>query len=161
MQNFFAALLLILAANSAPILIRLVPMCSRWNYPLDCNLKFFDGQPLLGHAKTWRGLAAAILLTVLCAVALRLGWFTGIMVALTAMLGDSLSSFIKRRLALAPSTMAPGLDQIPESLVPGIYLKYAGLFDWGVVWLLVAIFVVMDLTMSRLLFRLHIRKRPY
>ena len=38
----------------------------------------------------------------------------GLLVAATAMAGDLLSSFLKRRLALAPSSQAIGLDQIPE-----------------------------------------------
>ena len=34
-----------------------------------------------------------------------------------AMLGDALSSFIKRRMGAAPSSRATGLDQIPEALL--------------------------------------------
>jgi CDP-archaeol synthase len=39
-------------------------------------------------------------------------------VAATAMAGDLLSSFVKRRFGLAPSSKATGLDQIPEALFP-------------------------------------------
>ena len=34
------------------------------------------------------------------------------------MAGDLLSSFTKRRMRLASSSMAPGIDQVPESVLP-------------------------------------------
>ena len=155
------ALFLVLVANSAPILIRQIPFLGKFTYPLDCNVRFFDGRRLLGTSKTWRGLIAAILATLLCSFALQTGWFTGLAVGSLAMLGDSLSSFIKRRLAMPPSHMALGLDQIPESLLPIIYLHYLWQFDWQYIWVLVLIFTILELMLSRILFLLHIRKRPY
>lgn len=155
------ALLCILVANSAPILIRQVPFLKKFSYPLDSKLKFFDGRRLLGSAKTWRGVVAAILATILCSLALQSGWVSGLIVGLLAMLGDALSSFIKRRLAMAPSDMAIGIDQIPESLFPLIYLHYHWQLDWQYVWVLVLIFIVLELVLSRILYRLHIRNRPY
>jgi CDP-diglyceride synthetase len=155
------ALLLILVANSAPILVRQLFYPDKWSFPLDCKLTFFDGQRLLGQSKTWRGFIAAVLATSLCATALDVDWYVGFVVGLLAMLGDSFSSFIKRRLAMPPSSMAIGLDQIPESLLPLIYLHSHWQLDWLAVLYLVLLFIVMELVFSRILFRLHIRKRPY
>jgi len=42
------------------------------------------------------------------------GWRVGTLVATFAMAGDLFSSFVKRRLHLASSRMAIGLDHIPE-----------------------------------------------
>ena len=47
-----------------------------------------------------------------------LDWRIGALVAAMAMLGDLFSSFLKRRMGLAPSRQAIGLDQIPESCFP-------------------------------------------
>ena len=47
-----------------------------------------------------------------------LPWNIGLVVAVWAMVGDCLSSFVKRRLKMPSSSMALGLDQIPESLLP-------------------------------------------
>ena len=44
----------------------------------------------------------------------------GVVIGATAMAGDLLSSFCKRRLKLAPSSQALGLDQIPEVLLPAV-----------------------------------------
>jgi hypothetical protein len=41
------------------------------------------------------------------------------------MAGDLLSSFVKRRLNLPPSSRATGLDQIPESLLPALVCRGA------------------------------------
>ena len=161
MQLLAEALLLVLVANSAPILIRQISWLDKFSYPVDGNAKFFDGRRLLGTSKTWRGVVAAILATMLCSALLQAGWFTGAAVGFLAMFGDSLSSFIKRRLAMPPSHMAIGIDQIPESLFPLIYLHHLWQFGWQYVWILVLVFIVLELTLSRLLFRLHIRKRPY
>jgi CDP-2,3-bis-(O-geranylgeranyl)-sn-glycerol synthase len=82
-------------------------------------------------------------------------------VGLTAMLGDLLSSFIKRRLGMASSSMALGLDQIPESLLP--LLAVAETFELSgstIAWT-VAGFVVLELTLSPIFYWLGIRNQPY
>jgi len=161
MQLEAKALLLILVANSAPILIAQVPYIEKLSYPLDGKVKFLDGRRWLGDSKTWRGVIAATLATILCSVVIHSGWLLGLMVGVLAMLGDSISSFMKRRLAMAPSTMALGIDQVPESLLPLIYLQYRWSLDWYSVLLVVLLFAVLEIILSRISFRLHIRKRPY
>jgi len=78
-----------------------------------------------------------------------------------AMLGDMLSSFAKRRMALASSARAPALDQLPESAIPAIALKSVFGLDWLDVGLVVMAFVVLDVVFSVISYRLGIRKRPY
>ena len=153
-------LFLLLAANGAPILGRLV-FAERFSQPVDGNHHLSDGQPLLGPSKTWRGILLAMLITPLIAVLLGLPTAIGLLIAALAMLGDLLSSFIKRRLRIAPSGMALGLDQIPESLLP---LLGAGLYfemDWLAFAELTLIFLILELLLSRVLYWLHIRKQPY
>jgi len=161
MQGFGEALLLILVANGSPILVRHVPYLKGFDYPLDCKLVFFDGRPLLGASKTWRGLISSIITTMLCAVLLQMEWHTGFMVSVLAMFGDSLSSFVKRRFALAPSDMALGVDQIPESLFPSLYMHYLWQLGWSWIVSTVIVFFVLELLLSRFLYHLHIRQRPY
>jgi hypothetical protein len=82
-------------------------------------------------------------------------------VALLAMAGDLLSSFLKRRRGLPPSSQALGLDQIPESLLP----QFACIDPLGLtiadIVAGVVIFLVGELLLSRLLFKLKLRDRPY
>ena len=111
-----------------------------------------DGHPLLGRSKTWRGLAAAILLAACVAVLIGLPWQLGALTAASAMAGNSLSSFVKRRFGLEPSSMTLGLDQVPESLLPAIACSAhlpLGPID---VLAIVLVFSVGELAMSRFFF---------
>jgi hypothetical protein len=85
----------------------------------------------------------------------------GALIAATAMIGDLLSSFLKRRMGLEPSSQCIGLDQIPESLLPLIAASF--FLNLSIVEITVGtvIFFIGELALSRLLFRLHIRDRPY
>ena len=77
------------------------------------------------------------------------------------MLGDLFSSFCKRRLGLPASSQALGLDQVPESLLP--LIGYAGPLGIGAADIVVGVaaFFIGALALSRLLYRLRIRDRPY
>ena len=101
----------------------------------------------------------------------QLYMMTGLLIALFAMLGDLLSSFIKRRLGMSPSTRALGLDQIPESLLPMLMVKsfasallppiLQGDMTWALVWEVIVMFFVAGLLLSKMLYYLHIRNKPY
>jgi len=66
--------------------------------------------------------------------------------------------FLKRRLGLFASSQSIGLDQVPESLLPllatGPLLPVKMLSSRRP-------FLVRALALSRILFKLHIRDRPY
>ena len=158
--NFFHLLLLIIIANGAPVILRAV-MNTRLGWPIDFGYQLPDGRPLFGMSKTWRGLAASLLATTPAAVILGYAPETGALVALYAMAGDVFSSFIKRRLGLAPHSMAPLLDQVPESLLPAFMLRHTFGMNAEAIIILVAAFVVAELLLSLVLFKLGIRKKPY
>ena len=77
------------------------------------------------------------------------------------MAGDLFSSFLKRRLDLTPSSKAVGLDQVPESLLPLLVCRQALALTVLDVVVTTAIFFVGEVVLSRVLFRLHVRDRPY
>ncbi len=158
--NFFHLLLLIIIANGAPVILRAV-LNTRMGWPIDFGYRLPDGGPLFGNSKTWRGLAASLLATAPAAVILGYAPETGVLVAVYAMAGDVFSSFIKRRLGLAPHSMAPLLDQVPESLFPAVMLRHTFGMDTVAIIILVAAFVVAELLLSLVLFKLGIRKKPY
>lgn len=154
------SLLLIVVANGAPVLIARL-FNTHWNYPLDGGHRFFDGRPWFGASKTWRGILASIFATGFIAILIGIDWQLGIAVASLAMLGDIAASFSKRRLGIVESGHVWLLDQLPESFLPAIALQQSlGLSLLGV-FIVVALFTIMNLSLSPLLYRLHIRKRPY
>ncbi len=153
-------LLLLGIANGTPIIARKL-LGERFGAPLDGGLKGFDGRPLLGASKTIRGLVLAILCTASAAPVLGMEVVLGAGLASASMLGDLASSFIKRRLGLRAHSQAFGLDQVPESLLPLLLLRQPLGLGYGDIALLVALFVLLELLLSRALYKLHIRDRPY
>jgi CDP-2,3-bis-(O-geranylgeranyl)-sn-glycerol synthase len=121
MTRGLAALLLVIVANLAPWAAgRLTPR--RWRAPLDGGAELADGRRLLGDHKTWCGLAAGILACAAVARLLRQPLLLGAAFGALALAADAASSFSKRRLRLRPGTEIPGLDQLPEALVPLLVL---------------------------------------
>ena len=100
-------------------------------------------------------------MTTAAAPLLGLSLGVGATVAAAAMAGDLFSSFTKRRLNFPSSSQALGLDQIPESLLPMLACANALSLTATDIVLGVAIFFVGELILSRLLYWLRLRDRPY
>ncbi len=103
----------------------------------------------------------SLALTTIAAPALGLHAVWGCVLAAVAMAGDLISSFLKRRMGIAPHGQAFLLDQVPESLLPLLALAPALGLTAADIAGTVAAFVVLEIVLSRLLFRLKIRDRPY
>lgn len=135
--------------------------------PIDFG-RSWRGKRILGDGKTWRGFiggaACGIIVGILQIAAAETGelgetWTFGpwpsaltivICLGLGSMLGDSMGSFVKRRLGVGRGTKAPGLDQynftvgaillvivFGHSWFMAHYLE--GNAIWGLVALLVAV----------------------
>ena len=156
----FKLLFLLIVANGMPILLRKA-LKARYDWPVDGGSRCFDGRPLLGPSKTWRGVASAVTVTAVAAWALGLPPELGVVVGGGAMLGDLFSSFLKRRLGVSSSGMALGLDQVPESLFPLLAVRSELGLELGYIAGLVVAFLVLELVLSRILFELHIREQPH
>jgi len=154
------ALILATLANGAPVIGKKI-MKNRFAVPLDGGLLLTDGQPLFGASKTLRGIVLSLTVTAALAPLLGVSWRTGVLAAAAAMIGDLFSSFVKRRMKLKPSSQALGLDQIPEALLPMI--ACAGPLTLSIADLAVgvALFFFGELLLSRLLFKVKLRDRPY
>ena len=154
------SLAVISAANSAPPLCKRL-LGARLARAIDGGLIVWDGYPLLGSSKTWRGLIAAMVLSTCASILVGLQWQTGALAGACVMAGDCLSSFIKRRFGLKPSDKSLGLDQVPESLLPAVacarYLPL-GTFDVAAIVLL---FFIGQVLLSRLSFEIGLRDQPY
>jgi CDP-2,3-bis-(O-geranylgeranyl)-sn-glycerol synthase len=128
---------------------------------VDSGWKFLDGRPVFGVSKTWRGVVAAVVAAIGGAIVVGLPPATGLCLGVGAMTGDLLSSFAKRRLGIAPSGMALGVDQVPEVLIPLLLVQRSVALTGGEIAAVTALFLIIELLLSRVLFHLHIRKQPY
>jgi CDP-2,3-bis-(O-geranylgeranyl)-sn-glycerol synthase len=156
----FKLLILIAVANGMPVIAKKL-FGGALARPLDGGAIFYDGRPVFGPSKTIRGLVLALLATPLVALLMAFPWQLGLLVAIGTMAGDLFSSFVKRRMGLPPSSMALGLDQIPESLFP--LLLSALLVPLVAIDIVagVVIFLVAAPIVSRLFFHLRLRDQPY
>src|SRR6516162_6684548 len=153
-------LILLMLANGMPVIAKKIfgDQCS---YPLDANLTFVDGRPLLGRSKTIRGVVLAVLATTAGAPLVGLEWTVGFLVGSLAMAGDLLSSFLKRRLALPPSSRASGLDQVPEALFPLLACRNPLSLTMVDIAAGVGLFFIGEVLLSRVFYALRLRDRPY
>ena len=129
--------------------------------PVNGRRKLLDEQPVFGSSKTVLGLVVSLCSTTLIALVLGFDWSIGTTIALGAMAGDLFSSFVKRRLRLEPHAQAFGLDQVPEALVPLLLVRDRLGLGWLEIAALLTAFVALQLVLSRLLFMLGARDRPY
>lgn len=153
-------LLLIIIANATPVLLRFVSG-GYFDKAIDAGRKLSDGNRVFGDSKTWRGIAGATAITAIAAWLMAWPAWLGAVVAITALSGDLLSSFIKRRLGLSSGSMAPLLDQVPESLLPALCLMGTLSLSYPQVLILVILFIVAELVLSRIFYMLGVRKSPY
>jgi CDP-2,3-bis-(O-geranylgeranyl)-sn-glycerol synthase len=153
-------LVLLLVANGAAVAAKKL-LGETLARPLDGGALLADGRPVFGPTKTIRGVVVSVLATAVCAALMGLGWRVGVLIATFAMVGDLFSSFVKRRLNLASSSMAIGLDHIPESLFPLLASRL--LLPLSILDVVVGttIFVVGALILSPLLFKLNLRDEPH
>jgi CDP-diglyceride synthetase len=153
-------LVLLSLANGTPVIAKKI-LGEFLATPVDLGANFVDGRRLFGPSKTWRGIALSVAATGAGAFVMGLPVSLGLTVGLLAMGGDLFSSCLKRRMNLAPSSQAIGLDQVPESLFPLLATRNA--LETGALDMLAVVlgFIVCELVLSRLLFKLKIRDRPY
>jgi len=146
-------------ANMAPPFVRFWP---GWNPPISV--------PLLGSHKTVVGFAAGVAVAVAAAfIQSRLRWYcsllspshwlaAGFAAGFGAMAGDSLKSFFKRRLRIAPGQRWIPFDQLDFILGRLVALSFFVRLDWIDIALICAISFVGDVMVNQLSFYLGIRE---
>jgi len=120
----------LLITNFLPPLASLV-LSDRYKRPVDNGIAWIDQRPLLGPHKTWRGVLATLLVGPFFFPMLSVSWPVAFIGSLLVVLGDLLSSFIKRRFQIASGSPIFLLDQIFEGLFPLLFLgKMLGISWW-------------------------------
>ena len=97
-----------------------VPVIAGGGTPMDFGKNFFDGKPVFGKNKTFRGfffgLAVGILVGVVESLVFSYPFPFSVMFSVLspfgALFGDLAGAFLKRRLGIAPGGLLPVVDQI-------------------------------------------------
>jgi CDP-archaeol synthase len=153
-------ILLLSIANGTPVAVKRA-LRDRFSQPLDGGLMLFDRRRLFGPSKTLRGALASVVLTTAAAPLLGFEPSVGAVVGCTAIIGDLLSSFVKRRLGFAPSSQAMLLDQIPEALFPVLACSVLLPLSAVDIVVVVASFSVGAILLSPVFHRIGLRDRPF
>ncbi len=146
-MDLLNALLLIIAANAAPVVARLL-LRQRFDFPVDAGCNWIDQRRLFGRSKTVRGLIASLLASSLLAWLLGYGAELGLIIGTAAMLGDLLTSFIKRRFDLPSSHPLCGFDQFFETLLPLLILQQPLQLSWSHLLLIYLCFTLLNLILT-------------
>lgn len=104
-----------------------VPVIFGGGKPMDFGKSFFDGKPLFGSHKTWRGFISGLVVGTLVGLIQTIVFeqaliehsnqfqysiLLGFLISLGALIGDLTESFIKRRINCSPGSSLPIADQI-------------------------------------------------
>jgi CDP-2,3-bis-(O-geranylgeranyl)-sn-glycerol synthase len=94
-----------------------IPVIAGGGYPIDFGRNFFDGKPIFGKNKTFKGFFSGLVVGTAVGILENAFFpeysiFFGLLLSLGALLGDLAGAFTKRRLGLAPGDMLPVIDQV-------------------------------------------------
>lgn len=95
-----------------------IPVLTGGGLPLDLGRKFFDGKPIFGENKTFRGFLSGLIVGTLAGFGEAVIFqeyhvtYLGFLLAVGALLGDLAGAFIKRRLGIPPGGLLPIVDQV-------------------------------------------------
>lgn len=145
----FKVVLFLLWVNSLPPLAAIL-LDHRYARAVDGGRLMPDGRPVFGANKTIRGVITGVAGGALAFPLLGLSLPVTGTAALLAMLGDLLSSFVKRRSALDSGRNAAILDQLFESLFPLIFLNFYWPFSLVDNILILSLFIAAAYCSSRL-----------
>lgn len=149
LYHALSALLLVATANATPWALSRVRH-GRWAAPLDFGTSLADGTRMLGDHKTWRGFLAGSLACGIAAPLLGYPVWLGLAFGAFSLTADAVSSLVKRRMRLKRGTKVPGLDQLPEALVPLVALSRPlgiGFLEIGAIAL---VFLLLDFAATRM-----------
>ena len=107
--NGFIKVIPVILSNLSPVLARVI--LPGLNYPVDFNKKLKDGKRIFGSHKTWRGVIAMIITGLLIGY-LTVGLYYGLLIGIGVVLGDLLTSLIKRRINLEPGASFEPLESL-------------------------------------------------
>jgi CDP-2,3-bis-(O-geranylgeranyl)-sn-glycerol synthase len=137
-----------------------------------------NGKPLLGVNKTWRGLFFGVIFAIVVAyIQHRLtsaGYFTiyilyhydswllfGILMGLGAILGDSVKSFFKRRISIAPGKSFVPFDQIDFVLGAGLFSMILVSLSFLEFIVILCLSFTLHILVNHIAFYLRIRKEKW
>jgi len=162
-QLIIKALLFIFPAYCA----NAIPVITGGGHPIDLGQKFFDGKPIFGKNKTFRGffsgLAVGTAVGFLESVFFNYHILFGLLLSLGALFGDLTGAFVKRRLGLSPGDMLPIVDQVNfiiGAILFSLFIPSQSLF-WELVIAVLIITPPIHLLTNFAAYKLGLKSNPW
>jgi CDP-2,3-bis-(O-geranylgeranyl)-sn-glycerol synthase len=144
-----------------------VPVITGGGCPVDCGKKFFDGKPIFGKNKTFRGFFSGLVVGMAVgfveSVFFGYSLFFGLLLSLGALFGDLTGAFVKRRLGLAPGDLLPVIDQV-DFIVGAILFSLPislQALSWELIMAVLIITLPMHLLTNFAAYKLGLKNNPW
>jgi CDP-2,3-bis-(O-geranylgeranyl)-sn-glycerol synthase len=145
-------------ANGAPVL-------GGGGRPIDSGRKFFDGKPIFGKNKTFRGFffgfGIGVGVGVVECLLFHYPWLFAVLTPLGALLGDLAGAFVKRRLDIAPGGLLPVVDQVDFVVGAIVFALPLAMLSWEVAVAVLLITPPIHLFTNFLAYKLKLKKNPW
>ena len=146
-----------------------VPVIAGGGRPMDFGKNFFDGKPVLGKNKTFRGFFFGLAVGVFVGLVESLVFsypvpfsvLFSVLSPLGALFGDLAGAFLKRRLGIAPGDLFPIVDQVDFVVGAILFSLPLTIIYWELAVAVIIITPPIHLLTNFLAYKLKLKKTPW
>jgi CDP-2,3-bis-(O-geranylgeranyl)-sn-glycerol synthase len=142
-----------------------VPVLAGGGRPMDFGKNFFDGKPVFGKNKTFRGfffgLAVGVAVGLVEWMVFGYPFLFSLLSPLGALCGDLAGAFLKRRLGIAPGDLLPIVDQVDFVVGAILFSLPLSIIYWELAVAVIIITPPIHLLTNFLAYKLKLKKNPW
>ena len=143
-----------------------MPVLAGGGLPIDLGKTFFDGRPIFGKNKTYRGFFAGLAIGTIvgfCETAVfNYPIIFGFVVSFGALVGDLTGAFFKRRLNIPPGGLLPVVDQVDFIVGALLFsLLLATDLSWELTVTVLLLTIPIHLLTNYVAFKLKLKSNPW
>jgi CDP-2,3-bis-(O-geranylgeranyl)-sn-glycerol synthase len=142
-----------------------VPVIAGGGPPLDLGKNFFDGKPIFGKNKTFRGfffgLAIGVAVGLVESILFSYSLLFSVLSPLGALMGDLAGAFLKRRLGIVPGGLLPIIDQIDFAIGAILFSLPLTMMHWELAIAVIIVTAPIHLFTNFLAYKLKLKNNPF
>jgi len=142
-----------------------IPVITGGGRQIDCGKKFFDGKPIFGKNKTFRGFFSGLVVGMAVGLVetavFNYHIFFGLLLSLGALFGDLTGAFVKRRLGLAPGDLLPVVDQVDFIVGAILFSLPLKILSWELVLMVLIVTPPIHLLTNFAAYKLGLKNNPW
>ncbi|MEM3699328.1 MAG: CDP-2,3-bis-(O-geranylgeranyl)-sn-glycerol synthase [Candidatus Bathyarchaeia archaeon] len=142
-----------------------IPVITGGGYPIDFGKKFFDGKPIFGKNKTFRGFFSGLIVGtsvgLLESILFNYPIPFGLLLSLGALVGDLAGAFLKRRLGISPGDLLPIIDQVDFIIGAVLFSLPLSILDLNLAIIVLIITPPIHLLTNFTAYKLGLKNNPW